>query len=80
MLYLENISKGKIATSTYDQGDWKVELIPQSWISDLEPTYLWRKVETSNEDYFKLATKYNGSQFLTANSARLVLDRGKYRV
>ena len=78
MLYLENISKSKIASLIYDQGDWKVELKDQSVISRREYTYLWRKVETSIEDYFKLATKYNGSQFLTATSAHnLILDRGK---
>ena len=77
MLYLENISKGKIAALTYDQGDWKVELNPQSQITHWY-IYLWRKVETSNEDYFKLATKYDGSQFLTATTSALPrLDVGK---
>jgi len=70
MFHLENNSTGRFASLNYIQGDW---IVATYWSN--KP--LWRKVEISDEDYFKLATKYNGSQFLTATSAHnLMLDRG----
>ena len=71
MVYIENISKDKVL-DVYASNDVKPRDLDQN-----EASQLWEKVEANDEDYFKLATRVNGLQFLTVKSTyKLKVDRG----
>ena len=71
MVYIENISKDKVFGFNF-----RSNLVPQDLVQN-KASQLWEKVKANDEDYFKLATRVNGLQFLTAKSTyEFKVDKG----
>ena len=73
MVYIENISTDKVLGVRHPSRNY---VVPQD-LDQNKTSQLWEKVEANDEDYFKLVTRVNGLQFLTAKSTyELKVDRG----